>query len=100
MGEEELERQAKATDKIIAKRVGIIVAVLLIIILIGWLNRYRYEHISNPEKIVRINRYTGQICYSQSDGTWNSNRLPEHVAPSGDLGLEPTSNYTSPNRCE
>ena len=44
-------------------------------LLIIWMNRYHYdEHI--PYHIVRISRFSGQICYSQPDGTWNSKLTP------------------------
>jgi len=36
-----------------------------------WMNRYSYHQ--KGVQIVRVNRFTSQICYSQQDGTWNSN---------------------------
>jgi hypothetical protein len=80
MDEEALERQAKATDK----KIGIAIAALLLVGLIGWMNRCRYEHIHSTEgseKIARINRLTGQICYSQNDGSWNPTRFPAQPKP-------------------
>src|SRR5437660_12742334 len=36
-----------------------------------WMNRYSYHQ--KGVEIVRVNRLTSQVCYSQKDGTWNSN---------------------------
>ena len=36
-----------------------------------WMNRYSYRQ--KGVQIVRVNRFTSQLCYSQNDGTWNSN---------------------------
>jgi hypothetical protein len=44
--------------------------ILVVVWWIVWLNRFHYEHITNGQ-IVRINRYTQQICYSWNDGTWS-----------------------------
>jgi len=77
MNETEIELKENATDKIIGKRIGIGFVVLLLVFSIGWMNRYRYDHVHTNEgrdQIARINRYTEQICYSQNDGSWNSNR--------------------------
>ena len=42
-----------------------------------WMNRFSYQH--KGMMIVRINRFSGQVCHLQNDGTWNSNL----VAPPG-----------------
>jgi hypothetical protein len=43
-----------------------------------WMNRYHYEREHIAYHVIRINNFTGQVCYSQIDGTWNSNlNLPE-----------------------
>jgi hypothetical protein len=41
-----------------------------------WINRYSYQRIGTTYRswqIVRVNSLTGQVCYSQHDGSWNSN---------------------------
>jgi hypothetical protein len=38
-----------------------------------WMNRYVYEQ--KDLQILRINRFTSQLCYSQRDGTWNSHMV-------------------------
>lgn len=37
-----------------------------------WMNRFQYEHTYQANVLVRINRFTGQGCYFQRDGTWDS----------------------------
>jgi hypothetical protein len=49
----------------------VVVASLLI-----WMNRYHYEREHNAYHVIRMNNFTGQVCYSQSDGTWNSQINP------------------------
>ena len=36
-----------------------------------WMSRYRYQQ--KGVQIVRVNRFTSELCYSEKDGTWNSN---------------------------
>jgi hypothetical protein len=69
------------------KKIGMAVAVIVLLCLICWLNRFRYErigHTGSPnygwEKIVRINRFTEQICYSQDNGLW-SQYIVHHTKP-------------------
>ena len=52
-----------------------VAAILFVLALTLWLNRFRYQQADNGAT-TRINRFSGQICYSQSDGTWNSNQHP------------------------
>lgn len=56
------------------KRAIVLVAVgaLALTFCLLWMNRYNYRHFG--ETTLRINRFTGQACYLQADGTWNSNR--------------------------
>jgi hypothetical protein len=45
-----------------------------------WMNRYDYEQ--KDLKIMRINRFTSELCYSQPDGTWNSQlHAPDEPTP-------------------
>lgn len=58
------------------KKIIVIVSVvgtLALAFTIVWMNRYRYEKAGYPWQVVRVNRFTSQVCYSQPDGTWNSN---------------------------
>jgi hypothetical protein len=57
-------------------KVSIIAAAVLVVIgsLIVWLNIFQFR--TESDQTVRINRFTSQICYSQPDGTWNSNQHP------------------------
>lgn len=48
---------------------------LLVLAFALWMNRYIYHQ--KGVMTVRINRFTSQVCYSQPDGTWNSNLYPE-----------------------
>jgi hypothetical protein len=52
----------------------------VLVLSLVWMNRYHYQQAA-PEpphswQIVRANRFTGKVCYSQQDGTWNSNLNP------------------------
>jgi hypothetical protein len=47
----------------------------LALYILVWMNRYSYQQQGH----LRINRFTGQACFLQKDGTWNSNI----VAPPG-----------------
>jgi hypothetical protein len=86
--------QAKDTDR---KLISMII-LLLLLAFIGLMNRYRYEHIHSAEsreQIVRISRFTGQICYSQNDGSWNSNRFMTRAQQDdNDIGARPLSEYS------
>jgi hypothetical protein len=56
------------------KRAIILVAVIgsfALAFIFVWMNRYSYQH--KGMMIVRINRFSGQVCHLQNDGTWNSN---------------------------
>lgn len=49
--------------------------VVVLVMLVVWLNRYRYEHVrisDGSERVMRINRFTGQVCYAQWDGSWSA----------------------------
>lgn len=58
-----------------AARAFVITGLFSLAVVLVWMNRYEYdEHI--PYHVVRINRFSGQLCYSQPDGTWNSKLNP------------------------
>jgi hypothetical protein len=66
-----LGREAKGRPM---RRAIVLVAVigsLALAFSLVWMNRYRYQQ--HGVQIVRVNRFTSQVCYSQNDGTWNSN---------------------------
>jgi hypothetical protein len=56
---------------IIAAAAGVLVLTAAIL----WSCRYHFER--DRWQIIRLNRFTGQVCYSQKDGSWNSSSHPE-----------------------
>jgi len=108
MDENKLELKENADN--IVKRIGLTIVVLLLFGFIGWMNRYRYDHVHTNEgrdQIARINRYTEQICYSQNDGSWNSNRyMAVAQQEANDLPTSildeatPKGNKSPPNLCQ
>ena len=56
-------------------RIFLATGIVFLVFVLIWMNRYHYDgHI--PYHVTRINRFSGQICYSQPDGTWNSQLNP------------------------
>lgn len=38
---------------------------------LAWMHRFQYEHAGPNQVLVRINRFTGQVCFLKGDG-WDS----------------------------
>jgi hypothetical protein len=57
---------------------GLIFCLFAVVFLLIWAHRYHYERLRNSdglEQILKINRFTGRVCYLQNDGTWSSERF-------------------------
>jgi len=70
-----------------------VLAAISLAFALAWMNRYQYFRIVGAEgiseRVLRINRFTGQIRYSQEDGTWNSNLIPPKPVVQSSSALPP-----------
>jgi hypothetical protein len=91
------KRVRRANRELVMKKItiGTVIGLLLLAFSL-WMNRYRYEQ--KGVMTVRINRFTSQVCYSQPDGTWNSNLHPSD----GFQAYRPDGTFDPPevNKCE
>jgi hypothetical protein len=67
-------KMKKELPKILA-----VVGLLTLAVVAIWMNRYQYQQAGT--RLVRIDRFTGQGCYFQGDGTWDSRAVPSPPKP-------------------
>jgi hypothetical protein len=79
-------------------------ALLILFAWFVWPTPFRYQTVRYGviQRVVRINRITGQVCYNDLNGGW-TDMLPEHstisARPDGQLTLRDLAAAT-PDRCK
>ncbi len=74
LGQDAASEKMNRKEASMKKLLVLLVIPTIVILVLVWMNRYRYENIetlARSKKIARVNRFTGQICYSQDDGSWS-----------------------------